>query len=43
VVQGAGAAITTPTALSIISTTFPDGPGRNKALGIRGGLSGFVS
>jgi EmrB/QacA subfamily drug resistance transporter len=38
VVQGVGAAIMTPTALSIISTTFPDGAERNKALGIWGGL-----
>src|SRR5499433_330924 len=37
-VQGAGAAIMTPTALSIISTTFPEGAERNKALGIWGGL-----
>ena len=41
VVQGVGAAIMTPTALSIISTTFPDGPERNKALGIWGGLGGI--
>ncbi len=34
VVQGVGAAIMTPTALSIISTTFPEGSERNKALGI---------
>jgi MFS family permease len=40
VVQGVGAAIMTPTALSIISTTFPEGPERNKALGIWGGLGG---
>jgi len=33
-VQGVGAAIMTPTALSIISTTFPEGSERNKALGI---------
>ena len=33
-VQGVGAAIMTPTALSIISTTFPEGSDRNKALGI---------
>src|SRR6516165_11165016 len=39
-VQGAGAAIMTPTALSIISTTFPEGAERNKALGIWGGLGG---
>jgi EmrB/QacA subfamily drug resistance transporter len=38
VVQGAGAAIMTPTALSIVTTTFPDGAERNKALGIWGGL-----
>jgi MFS family permease len=31
VVQGAGAAIMTPTALSIISTTFTEGSERNKA------------
>jgi EmrB/QacA subfamily drug resistance transporter len=41
VVQGIGAAIMTPTALSIISTTFPDGSERNKALGIWGGLGGI--
>ena len=33
-IQGVGAAIMTPTALSIISTTFPEGAARNKALGI---------
>ncbi|HEV8165776.1 MAG TPA: MFS transporter [Actinomycetota bacterium] len=40
VVQGAGAAVMTPTALSIIATTFPDGAERNKALGIWGALGG---
>jgi EmrB/QacA subfamily drug resistance transporter len=35
-VQGVGAAIMTPTALSIISTTFSEGAERNKALGIWG-------
>src|SRR5262249_23287207 len=39
-VQGVGAAIMTPTALSIISTTFPEGAERNKALGIWGMLGG---
>jgi EmrB/QacA subfamily drug resistance transporter len=34
VAQGVGAAVMTPTALSIISTTFPEGAERNKALGI---------
>jgi EmrB/QacA subfamily drug resistance transporter len=37
-VQGIGAAIMTPSALSIISTTFPDGSERSKALGIWGAL-----
>jgi EmrB/QacA subfamily drug resistance transporter len=40
-VQGVGAAIMTPTALSIISTTFPEGSERNKALGIWGALGGI--
>jgi EmrB/QacA subfamily drug resistance transporter len=34
--QGIGAAIMTPTALSIVSTTFPEGAERNKALAIWG-------
>jgi len=41
VVQGAGAAIMTPTALSIISATFTEGSERNKALGISGALGGI--
>ena len=36
VVQGVAAAILTPTALSIVMTTFPEGAERNKALGIWG-------
>ena len=39
--QGIGAAIMTPTALSIITTLFPEGAERNKALGIWGALGGF--
>jgi EmrB/QacA subfamily drug resistance transporter len=39
--QGVGAAIMTPTALSIIATTFPDGFERNKALGMWGVLGGI--
>jgi EmrB/QacA subfamily drug resistance transporter len=41
VAQGVGAAIMTPTALSIVSTTFPEGPERTKALGIWSGLGGI--
>jgi EmrB/QacA subfamily drug resistance transporter len=40
-VQGVGGAIMTPTALSIISTTFPEGSERNKALGVWGGMGGI--
>jgi EmrB/QacA subfamily drug resistance transporter len=36
VVQGVAAAVMTPTALSIVTTTFPEGAERNKALGIWG-------
>jgi EmrB/QacA subfamily drug resistance transporter len=36
VVQGVAAAVMTPTALSILMTTFPEGAERNKALGIWG-------
>jgi EmrB/QacA subfamily drug resistance transporter len=38
VAQGVGAATMTPSALSIIATTFTDGSERNKALGIWGAL-----
>ena len=39
-VQGIGAAIISPAALSIVSTTFEEGADRNKALGIWGALGG---
>src|SRR5262249_20893521 len=39
-VQGLGAAILAPSALSIIMTTFDEGAERNKALGIWGALGG---
>jgi EmrB/QacA subfamily drug resistance transporter len=39
--QGIGAAVMTPTALSIITTLFAEGTERNKALGIWGALGGF--
>lgn len=40
-VQGLGAAILTPAGLSILMMVFPDGPDRNKALGVWGGLGGL--
>jgi EmrB/QacA subfamily drug resistance transporter len=40
-VQGAGAAVMTPAALSIVSTTFAEGPERNKALGLWGSIGGL--
>ena len=39
-VQGLGAAIITPAALSIVMTSFEEGAERNKALGIWGALGG---
>jgi EmrB/QacA subfamily drug resistance transporter len=39
-VQGVGAAIISPAALSIVTTTFSEGAERNKALGIWGALGG---
>jgi EmrB/QacA subfamily drug resistance transporter len=38
--QGIGAAVMTPSALSIVTTTFEEGAERNKALGIWGALGG---
>jgi EmrB/QacA subfamily drug resistance transporter len=40
VVQGVSAAIMAPTALSILMTTFEEGPERNKALGIWSAVGG---
>lgn len=40
-VQGVGAAIMTPTAMSIIAAIFEEGPERNKALAIWGMLGAF--
>jgi EmrB/QacA subfamily drug resistance transporter len=40
-VQGLGAALITPAALSILSTTFTEGRERNLALGIWGAVGGF--
>ena len=38
-VQGAGAAITAPTALSLVSTTFDEGPPRNRAMAVYAAMS----
>jgi len=45
VVQGAGAAIVAPAALSLITTGFPEGPERTRAIGLYGSVAsvGFVS
>ncbi len=37
--QGLGAALVSPAALSIITTTFAEGPERTKALGVWGGIA----
>ncbi len=45
VIQGAGAALVAPAALSLITTSFPQGPRRARAIGLYGSVSaaGFVS
>jgi EmrB/QacA subfamily drug resistance transporter len=45
VIQGAGAAVVAPAALALITTSFPPGPRRAKAIGLYGSISsvGFVS
>ena len=40
-IQGLGAAVITPAALSILSVTFPEGRERNIALGVWGAVGGF--
>jgi len=42
-VQGCGAAIAAPGALSLLATTFPPGPVRTKALGVYGSMAGVGS
>src|SRR4051812_24356725 len=42
-VQGIGAAMMLPAALSILTTTFRDGPDRTKALGAWGAVAGLAS
>jgi EmrB/QacA subfamily drug resistance transporter len=43
VVQGCGAAIAAPCALSLLATTFPAGPARTRALGVYGAMGGLGS
>jgi EmrB/QacA subfamily drug resistance transporter len=45
VIQGAAAAIVAPAALSLITTGFPEGPERTRAIGLYGAISsvGFVA
>ena len=45
VVQGAGAALVAPAAFSLISTSFPPGPRRTRAIGLYGSIAsvGFVA
>src|SRR5229473_591984 len=37
--QGVGAAVIAPTALALIATTFPEGPPRNRAMGVYSAMS----
>ncbi|MDI5979254.1 MFS transporter [Amycolatopsis magusensis] len=41
VLQGVGGAIIAPAALSLLADTFPEGPRRNKALGVYGAMGGL--
>jgi EmrB/QacA subfamily drug resistance transporter len=45
IVQGAGAALVAPAALALITTSFPPGPRRTRAIGLYGSMAsvGFVS
>jgi EmrB/QacA subfamily drug resistance transporter len=38
-IQGVGGAIVAPTALSLVTTTFPEGPPRNRAMGVYSAMS----
>jgi EmrB/QacA subfamily drug resistance transporter len=42
-VQGLGAAMAAPAALAILTGTFTEGPTRNKALGVFGGVAGSAA
>jgi MFS family permease len=39
-IQGAGGAMVAPTALALITTSFPEGPPRNRAMGVYAAMSG---
>jgi hypothetical protein len=41
ILQGCGAALASPAALALITTTFPAGGQRNKAMGVYAGMSGI--
>uniref|UniRef100_A0AAU2A569 MFS transporter n=1 Tax=Streptomyces sp. NBC_00093 TaxID=2975649 RepID=A0AAU2A569_9ACTN len=41
--QGLGAALVTPAALALITDIFPEGPARNKALGLFMGMGGIAA
>ena len=43
IVQGCGAALAAPSALSLLATTFPAGSARTKALGVYGSMAGLGS
>jgi EmrB/QacA subfamily drug resistance transporter len=43
VLQGVGGAVASPTALSLITSTFPEGPPRNKAMRVYAAMSGAGS
>ncbi|MEO3781956.1 MFS transporter [Actinocorallia sp. B10E7] len=43
ILQGVGAAISAPTALSLITVNFPEGKPRNKAMGVYAAMSGMGS
>jgi EmrB/QacA subfamily drug resistance transporter len=43
IVQGCGAALAAPSALSLLATTFPAGPARTRALGVYGSMAGLGS
>lgn len=39
--QGAGAAVLAPATLALLTSTFPEGPGRTRALGLHGATAGI--